>query len=122
MTPVNVKENKQILARNITRFMERKGVSRQQLCSTLDIKYTTFRDWIKGITYPRIDKLELLASYFGCEKADLVEDKSDESEPILFHKLSPVKQTIMKFVAEMSEDEAANFLQAYLLLQNKRLL
>ena len=36
----------------------------------------TFSDWINAKTYPRIDKIELLANYFGVLKSDLVEDKS----------------------------------------------
>lgn len=53
--------------------MDKKGIDRNQLCSDLDLKYTTVRDWIKGITYPRIGKIELLANYFGINKSDLIE-------------------------------------------------
>lgn len=56
--------------------MDKKGIDRNQLCSDLDLKYTTVRDWIKGITYPRIGKIELLANYFGINKSDLIEEKS----------------------------------------------
>ena len=52
-----------------------KGVTNQQLCDALDFKYTTFMDWIKGVTYPRIGKVEAMANYFGCEKSDLIEEK-----------------------------------------------
>ena len=36
-----------------------------------------FTDWVKGNSYPRIDKIELMANYFGISKADLVEDHND---------------------------------------------
>lgn len=75
---MNTEENKQIMARNIKKYMERKGVSNQMLCDELGFKYTTFMDWIKGVTYPRIGKVEAMAQYFGCEKSDLIEDKSNE--------------------------------------------
>ena len=39
------------------------------------MKYTTFTDWVKGNAYPRIDKIELMADYFGISKSDLVEEK-----------------------------------------------
>ena len=71
-------ENKQIMAQNIQRYMDQRGISRQQLCDALDIKYTTLRDWLKGITYPRIGKVEAMANYFGCEKSDLIEEKLTE--------------------------------------------
>lgn len=46
------------------------------MCNALGVKYTTFTDWVKGNAYPRIDKIELMANYFGITKADLVEEKS----------------------------------------------
>ena len=66
--------NKQIMARNIQKYMEINGKTRQDICQALGIKYTTFTDWIKGNTYPRIDKIEMMAQYFGITKSDLVED------------------------------------------------
>ncbi|SQF66295.1 Phage transcriptional repressor [Streptococcus dysgalactiae subsp. equisimilis] len=71
--------NKEIFARNLGFYMERKGVDRNKLCSDLNFKYTTVRDWLKGITYPRIDKIEILANYFKIEKSDLIEDKHSSS-------------------------------------------
>ena len=44
------------------------------MCDALGVKYTTFTDWVKGNAYPRIDKIELMANYFGIDKSDLVED------------------------------------------------
>ena len=49
------------------------------MCDALGVKYTTFTDWVKGNSYPRIDKIELMANYFGISKADLVEDRNDDS-------------------------------------------
>jgi transcriptional regulator with XRE-family HTH domain len=69
-------ENKKILAENILYYMDLKGVTKQQLCASLDIKYSTFVEWIKGRAYPRIGAVEKLANYFGCEKSDLIEDRS----------------------------------------------
>lgn len=58
--------------------MKKKGVDRNTLCADLNLKYTTVRDWLKGITYPRIGKIELLANYFNVNKSDLIEDKSNK--------------------------------------------
>ena len=65
--------NKAIMAENIQRLMDSKGVDRNQICADLGFKYTTFKDWVKGNTYPRIDKIEMMAQYFGVNKSDLVE-------------------------------------------------
>lgn len=73
--------NKQIMAKNILKYMERDGKSRHDVCRDLNISYTTFTDWVKGKTYPRIDKIEMLADYFHITKADLVEDQPIPSFP-----------------------------------------
>lgn len=70
-------ENKEIMARNIKLQMEKNGVNATELCKALDIKQNTFSDWINAKNYPRIDKIEKLAQYFGISKALLVEDIQD---------------------------------------------
>lgn len=90
--------NKQIMASNIKRYMEMKGVTNQQLCDDLDFKYTTFMDWIKGVTYPRIGKVEAMANYFGCEKSDLIEEKMTEE-------IKKDNDTISSIVVRMTMDK-----------------
>ena len=65
--------NKQIMSENIQRLMDSRGIDRNKICTDLGFKYTTFTDWVKGKTYPRIDKIEMMAQYFGVNKSDLVE-------------------------------------------------
>ena len=65
--------NKAIMAENIQRLMDSRGIDRNKICADLGFKYTTFTDWVKGNTYPRIDKIELMANYFGVPKSKLVE-------------------------------------------------
>lgn len=72
--------NKEIMAKNILRLMELHDKDRKQVCNDLDISYTTFTDWVKARTYPRIDKIELMAKYFGVQKADLVEEYKPEEQ------------------------------------------
>ena len=56
--------------------MSLRNKTRQEMCDALGVKYTTFTDWVTGNSYPRIDKIELMANYFGIEKSDLIEDKA----------------------------------------------
>ena len=68
--------NKAIMAENIKYYMEKKNKTRNEICDDLGIKYTTFSDWVNGKKYPRIDKIEMLANYFGIEKSYLVEKRN----------------------------------------------
>lgn len=71
--------NKQIMAKNIRYYMNKHSVSQTEICNTLGIKMPTFSDWVNAKTYPRIDKIELMANYFGISKADLVEEHTAKS-------------------------------------------
>ena len=95
---MNDNRNKEIMARNIKRYMDMKGVTNQQLCDALDFKYTTFMDWIKGVTYPRIGKVEAMANYFGCEKSDLIEEKMTEEK-------EKDNDTLANIIVRMRTDE-----------------
>lgn len=68
--------NKKIMAQNIRHYMTIRGVTQTEVCNTLGIKMPTFSDWVNAKTYPRIDKIELMANYFGISKADLVEERT----------------------------------------------
>lgn len=69
--------NKEIMALNIKRFLDKKGMTMKDLAVELNVPYTTVLDWCKGATYPRIDKIELMARFFGVVKSELVEDPND---------------------------------------------
>ena len=71
-------ENKNIFASNLKRYMALNGKSRKDISEALGISYYTITDWVNGKKYPRMDKVEMLAQYFGILKSDLIEDKSEE--------------------------------------------
>lgn len=73
-------ENKEVMARNIKKQMEKKGVSSADVCRALNFKTNTFSNWINAKIYPRIDKIEMMARYFGISKSELVED-----QPVRYH-------------------------------------
>lgn len=106
---MNAEENKRIMAQNIKRYMDRKGVTNQQLCDDLGFKYTTFMDWIKGVTYPRIGKVEAMANYFGCEKSDLIEDK--KNKPVEDDGLSENMRALIEFAKSVPDDKAEMILR-----------
>jgi transcriptional regulator with XRE-family HTH domain len=100
---MNIDESKRIMAQNIKYYMDQKGVTNQQLCDALGFKYTTFMDWIKAVTYPRIGKVEAMANYFGCEKSDLIEDKTKKTTEN--DGLTEKERAFMQFVKSVPEDK-----------------
>lgn len=65
--------NKKIMASNIRRHLEKKNMNPKEFSKAMNFKYSTVLDWVNAKTYPRIDKIELMANFFNVEKSDLVE-------------------------------------------------
>ena len=60
--------------------MERAGKSQKDMADIVGVSTATYSDWINAKKYPRIDKIEIMADYFGILKSDLIEDKMTEEK------------------------------------------
>ncbi|MDL2257552.1 helix-turn-helix domain-containing protein [Eubacteriales bacterium OttesenSCG-928-K08] len=85
--------NKEIFSRNLKYYMALNHKERSEVCDILGVAYTTFSDWENGKTYPRIDKIEMLANYFGIMKSDLIEDKTDLRDILTLKNVEPLPKT-----------------------------
>lgn len=74
--------NKEILSRNLKHYIEKSGKDRRELSEIWGFPYSTVTDWINGKKYPRIDRIEIMADYFGILKSDLIEEKTIENSPV----------------------------------------
>ena len=72
-------DSKEVFAKNLKRYMEMHNETQRALASIVGVSSPTINDWANGKKFPRIDKVEMLANYFGISKSDLIEDKSYES-------------------------------------------
>lgn len=69
--------NKDIMSKNLKYYIERSGKDRRTLAEIWGFPYSTVSEWVNGRKYPRIDRIEKMADYFGILKSDLIEDKSE---------------------------------------------
>ena len=98
--------NKATMSTNIIKYMKKKGVNATEICKALNIPMPTFSDWVNARTYPRIDKIEKMANYFGVTKADLVEEGAHASP----EELTPTQQRAMDLIKTMSDDDLRKFI------------
>lgn len=70
--------SKDVFAKNLKYYMERSGKNQKEMAAIVGVSAPTFNEWLKGKKFPRIDKIEKLAQYFGILKSDLIEEKSEE--------------------------------------------
>ena len=86
--------NKEIMAKNIRKYLELNDMSQTDLCNALNLKFMTVSDWVNAKSYPRIDKIEMMANYFGVSKADLVEEHNDREEYYIDPRTAEIAQEI----------------------------
>ena len=102
--------SKEIFAENLNRYIKAKGVSQKEFADAIGVSAPTVNDWIKGKKYPRIDKIEIMANYFGILKSDLIEDKRMRKQP---EKMAILAASIMR------DPELLNMIQKYQKLSEK---
>lgn len=95
--------------------MEENGKSRKEVCEALGISYYTFSDWVNGKKYPRMDKVEMLANYFGVLKSDLIEDKQKQPAQ---GELSYKKRAFIQRVENMTDSQLERLEQILALVEN----
>lgn len=76
---------KKILSKNLKNLLERKGKTQTDMAKDLDLKESTVSSWINAVKYPRRDKIELLADYFGVMPSDITEDKTVQQDTMAAH-------------------------------------
>lgn len=70
--------NKEVFAKNLARYLNRSGKSQREMADIMGVSSSTFNEWMKAKKYPRIDKIEFMANYFGINKSDLIEEENDK--------------------------------------------
>ena len=90
------------MAKNLAYYVERSGKSQKAISEELGFSRTIFNEWLKGKKYPRIDKIEMLANYFGIAKSDLIEEKNpgDIPEDAEFHARILMDNEVLKMIEE----------------------
>lgn len=68
--------NKETMAANLKYYIAQSGKDRKELAKIWGFPYSTVTEWVNGRKYPRIDRIEVMADYFGILKSDLIEEKT----------------------------------------------
>lgn len=93
-------KNRDIFAKNLTHFVVCSGKSKKEIAEIVGVAPSTFNEWTKGKKYPRMDKVEKLAAYFGILKSDLIEEKTEEHK-----EMQKKNDTLSDIVIRMQTDD-----------------
>lgn len=96
--------NKEIMSKNLKYYISKSNKDRRELADIWGFPYSTVTEWINGKKYPRIDRIEVMADYFGILKSDLIEEKADE-KPTDDDELSENIKKLVDFAKSVPEDK-----------------
>lgn len=104
--------NKKTMAKNINRYLYEKDMTAADLARALNLSYTTVREWAAGRSYPRIDKIEMMANFFGISKSDLVEQPKQETDIDRYIKDENIQRLILYVGHNIPERNRAEYVDA----------
>ena len=74
---MSTKKEKEIVAKNLKKLLDRKNKTQTDMAKDLNFPEMTVSNWMRAETYPRVDKLQAMADYFGVYRSDITEEKPD---------------------------------------------
>ena len=101
--------SKQVFSQNLRKYMAESGKTQRDLAEIIGVTAPTFNEWVSGKKFPRIDKIQKLADYFGILKSDLIEDKT--KKPATDDGLTDSQRKLIEFAKTVPEDKAAMILR-----------
>lgn len=102
--------SKEVFANNLRYYMESRGKSQKELAEIVGVSAPTMNDWLKAKKYPRIDKIEILANYFGILKSDLIEEQK-EKPTVKDDGLSEEMKELIDCIKKLPEEKIQMLLQ-----------
>lgn len=66
---------KATFSKNLNQYLQSAKMNTADLASALSLPFSTVSDWVHGRKYPRMDKVQAIADYFGIMKSDLTEEQ-----------------------------------------------
>lgn len=93
---MDIEKQKKVFVSNLQRYLDEGGKMKKDIAAHLNISAGTVSDWCKLRSYPRMDKIQKLAEYFGCEKSDLIEEHSVDNQYYLKKSVNELSEELMK--------------------------
>ena len=103
--------NKEIFAKNLAYYLEQSGKDQKEMAEIVGVAPSTFNEWMKAKKYPRIDKIEMLANYFGILKSDLIEAVGEDGYSPSEVQLTEGERQLLELFRLIPEEQQRAFLE-----------
>ena len=103
--------NREVFAKNLLYYIEICGRDQKEIAKVVGVAPSTFNEWVKGKKYPRIDKIEILANYFGILKSDLIEENDEMKDISQTLKVTQGEQMLLDLFRKVPESKQEMVIQ-----------
>ena len=103
--------NREVFAKNLSYYINISKRDQKEIAKAVGVAPSTFNEWAKGKKYPRIDKIEMLANYFGILKSDLIEDAKEKKDISRTISVTEGEQMLLDLFRLVPEDKQQMVLQ-----------
>jgi repressor LexA len=84
--------------------VKQSGRDQKEIADVVGVAPSTFNEWVKAKKYPRIDKIEILANYFGILKSDLIEEHK-KHPPTACPELTDRERSLLDLFKKVPKDK-----------------
>lgn len=103
--------NKEVFSKNLRFYLEMSGKTQKDVATAIGVTPASLNEWLKGKKYPRIDKIEMLARYFGILKSDLIEEKGMNRTLPQVQTLTEGEATVLELLRQIPEDAREMYIE-----------
>ncbi len=112
MSRDRAQEQRDIFAKNLKKYMERRDITQADIVTTLNVTASTVSDWVNARKYPRVDKMQLLAELLHVRISDLREPCEDDPDAERRRIIETAKIALFDGAGEVTDamwEEVVNF-------------
>jgi len=100
------KEINEIVAKNLTNYLEEKNKTQLELAEYLGVSQATVSNWCKGVKMPRMKKIDAICEYLGIKRSELIDEK--EKNDNILYSLSPADIALLSKIRRLNTDGLAH--------------
>lgn len=104
------KTTQQVVAENLQRILDAKGISQSDLARGIDVHPSTVSVWLRGEGAPRADTVDKICTYLHITRADLILDTDISSGDSVQYKTIPLYNSIYSDMNPLADTNIARML------------
>ena len=104
-----IENRNDVLVKNLIFYLKKLDLTQTEFAREMGYPETTVSNWFNKNTYPRPDKIQEMANYFGVRRTDLTENNEVQQEPLKNAKSIPIIGTIAAGTPILAEENIIDY-------------